>query len=251
MYYLNKFVGWIVSPLGILFIGCGIGVALRSVTSRKCQKAGMVFIIAAIAIIWFLSSPISTRIIGLPLEGREEDELNAVQICRCDAVVVLGGGVGVHKQCGRIELFGAADRIWTGVRVWKSYHNDAIKLVIGGGVDESLYPLLADFGIPRDSVLFFPNARNTAEEAKLISTTGFKRIILVTSAWHMSRAKMLFERSGIDIVPAPCDYEMHFVAEHPIRMSDFIPNADCSALCRNSAIIKEFVGLIGYRILQK
>lgn len=74
------------------------------------------------------------------------------------------------------------------------------------------------------------------------------RVLLVTSAWHMQRARMLFERAGIEVVAVPTDYEMHFAAEESIAFGDFFPNAD--ALARNSAAIKEWVARAGYSLLK-
>ena len=51
---------------------------------------------------------------------------------------------------------------------------------------------------------------NTAEEAKavaqLISANGIKRIVLITSSFHMPRAKLLFDKQGIDSVPFATDF---------------------------------------------
>ena len=52
-------------------------------------------------------------------------------------------------------------------------------------------------------------ATNTADEADEVKSVmdlgGMKRIILVTSAFHMPRARMLFERAGIESVPYPTE----------------------------------------------
>ena len=63
----------------------------------------------------------------------------------------------------------------------------------------------------------------------------------------MSRAKMLFDRAGFDVIPAPTDFEMSCIAENPIGFGDFIPSAD--ALLGNSAAIKEWVARFGYLVL--
>ena len=65
----------------------------------------------------------------------------------------------------------------------------------------------------------------------------------------MSRAKLLFERAGFDVVAAPTDFEMSCALERPIRLDDFIPSAE--ALMRNSYAIKEWVGNFGYRFLRR
>ena len=75
---------------------------------------------------------------------------------------------------------------------------------------------------------------------------GIRKILLVTSAWHMPRARMLFEHAGFEVVPVPCDFEMHFMAEEPVQLRDFFPSGDC--LARNSWCVKEWVARFFYWI---
>lgn len=44
MYYINKIIGWALSPMGILFLGIGLGVVIRC----RCRKVGNLLICAAI-----------------------------------------------------------------------------------------------------------------------------------------------------------------------------------------------------------
>ena len=251
MYFLNKIIGWFASPFGLLIVGVSIGWWLLRRGTPKMRLAGRIVIGITLGLLWLLSANVTTRLIGVPLEGDECHEINAAAIQACDAVVVLGGGTGVHKQCGEVELFGAADRVWKGVRAWKASGNPNMPFIMGGGTGDEMLPLLNDFGIPSSVVKFYANARNTEEEARRIYESGAKRIALVTSAWHMPRARSLFERVGFEVVSVPCDYEMHHVAEYALSLGDFIPSADCSALCRNSAALKEWVGRLGYWVLRK
>ena len=120
----------------------------------------------------------------------------------------------------------------------------------GGGCEDAAIPLLVDLGVPREAIWFSEDPRNTAEEAALIrSEIGGEspRILLVTSAWHMSRAKMLFERAGFEVVPAPTDFEMNCAYEKDLELGDFFPSAD--ALLRNSYAVKEWVALFCYKVL--
>lgn len=253
MYYLNKIIGWVASPMGILFLGLCLGMGLRSLRGlRGSRSLGAWVIGATLVVFWVLGCGVTTRVIGVPLEGEEAPEAGTLQVGGYDAIVLLGGGLGVHEKCGRTELFGGADRAWHAAKLWKAYHveGDGMKLTLsGGGAAKSTIPFLRDLGVEGDVFLLFEDARNTEEEAKLIAERGMKRVLLVTSAWHMPRAKALFERAGMEVVEAPCDYEMHYVAEEPIEIKDFFPNAE--ALMRNSYAIKEWVARIGYAALRR
>ena len=50
---------------------------------------------------------------------------------------------------------------------------------------------------------------NTADEAVTVKAliSQSKRIILVTSAFHMYRAQMLFEKQGIKMIPYKKDFK--------------------------------------------
>jgi uncharacterized SAM-binding protein YcdF (DUF218 family) len=74
-----------------------------------------------------------------------------------------------------------------------------------------------------------------------------KKILLVTSAWHMKRARMMFEKyaKGVEVVCAPADFEMSMAAR---KGWSVLP--DAYSLYLNSAAVHEWVGLIGYWIFR-
>ncbi len=265
MFYINKIVGWMLSPLGILFLGLGIAWWLRVLSRRSKNNAILLRRISntisvfILVFTWIMGCGITTRFIGASLEkqweveGRPHGDISGLP--NADAIVVLGGGMGAHPKCGVAEMFGSADRVWQGAKLFKAGKAKVVTLS-GSNVELSTVPLLEDLGIPRTAMQYFPAARNTEEESKLIyeklslAANGNKpKILLVTSAWHMSRAKLLFERAGFDVVPAPTDFEMSYSLERSIEISDFLPSSD--ALARNSYAVKEWVGNLGYRLLRK
>lgn len=269
MYHINKVIGWIASPLGLLFVGMGISLVMRLYAIRRERKAHQsvrslrvaanCLVGVVVWFMWIMSCGITTRFIGVSLErewggdGKPHGDISALPTA--DAIVVLGGGMGLHPQCGVPEMFGGADRVWQGARLYKAGHAKIVSLS-GPDVEKSTVPLLEDLGVPKEAIICFSSARNTEEESKLIITVlgkernGCKpKILLVTSAWHMRRAKLLFERAGFDVIPAPTDFEMSYSIELPIRVWDFFPS--CDALARNSYCVKEWIGNIGYRLLRR
>ncbi len=254
MYYINKIVGWVMSPLGVLFLGLFIGFLLRfwGAQRKGLRVFGAWVVGLSLVSFWVLGLDLTTRVIGLGLEaaycraglphGSVEDLPTA------DAIVILGGGMSEHAKCGASEMQFAADRVWQGARLYRA-EKASLVMLSGGGVEKSTVPLLEDFGVPRESMKFFPEARNTEEEAQLIAASGTKKILLVTSAWHMDRAQLLFKRAGLEVIPAPTDFEFNCAAEAPLRPGEFFPTAD--ALARNSWAIKEWVALLGYKLLRR
>ena len=266
MYYINKIVGWVLSPLGVLFLGLCFGWMLRRRGGRLgCVGAWVIGL--SIAFLWLMSCGITTRLVGVGLERPwEHDGVMHGSIAGlpdADAIIVLGGGVGAHEKCHAPELYSGADRVWQGARLYNAMKSRVPGLRVfctGGGCEYAAVPLLADLGVPRETIWFSEEPRNTQEEASLIkemicgeddamgsSSPTQPRILLVTSAWHMSRAKMLFDRVGFDVIPAPTDFEMNCVAENPVGFGDLIPAPD--ALLRNSYALKEWVARFGYWVL--
>ena len=108
-------------------------------------------------------------------------------------------------------------------------------------------------GIPREDLFTTYPVNNTFEEAEAIRRLLFKEkqlnkktIILVTSAFHMKRAKKIFERKGIKVLPYPVDFKSsgNFISTlyNPLK---WIPSA--SSLNRNSNAIREIIGRIIYK----
>ena len=247
MYYLNKIVGWALSPLGLLFLGLGFAWLLERIQRGCWARLGRWVGGLAIALVWVFGCGVTTLFIGLPLEV-EEVELDSLP--NADAIVLLGGGMGAHEECGRPEMFSGADRVWSAARLYKL--GKAPRMTLSGGSSaKSTVPLLVDFGVSTNALVILEDPRNTEEEARRIAEVlrPSRKVLLVTSAWHMPRAKMLFERQGLEVIAAPTDYEMHYVAERALEFADFLPNAD--GLSRNSYAIKEWVARLGYGVLRR
>jgi len=246
MFYVNKIVGWILSPLGILFLGLAAGLLLAR--TARFRTAGRTVCVLTLALTWTLGCGITTRLIGVPLEGEETDicELPAESFGQLDAIVLLGGGMGYHSRCGRAEMFSGADRAWTAARLWKKLR---VPITVSGGGLAAERAFLLECGVAPTAVIEVQKARNTEEEARLIAEklSPKPKVLLVTSAWHMPRAAMLFRRAGFEVVPAPADFEMTYAREAELGIADFFPNAE--ALLRNSAAVKEWVARFCYWLI--
>ena len=87
---------------------------------------------------------------------------------------------------------------------------------------------------------------NTAENAKhaaqQLATVGARRILLVTDALHMPRAKRAFVAAGFEVIVAPT----RFLGRRPIDIASFIPKA--IELETSSYALHEWIGILWYKI---
>ena len=108
-------------------------------------------------------------------------------------------------------------------------------------------------GIPKENLFTTYPVSNTMQEAKAIKKLlnieipyRKKKIILVTSAFHMKRAKKVFENQGVSVLPYPVDFrsKKSFFSSLLNPLS-WIPSS--SHLNKSSNAIREIIGRIIYR----
>ena len=248
MYVLNKIVGLVLSPAVVTMV-VFLAAFFAAIWGRK-RLATVFFSVAAL---WFLiwSSPVTYRYLASGLE-MQFPVVMAEESPTADAIAILGGGVGCNtNEYPYGEMWTSADRVWHGARLYKAGKAPKI-FITGGGTTFGTAMLLQDFGVPKEAICNNLTARNTEEEAKFIASTGVKRLLLVTSAWHMRRAKLMFEKyaPGLEVIPAATDYEalVRCGWKSGFNWSDFIPNAEM--LFQSSYMLKEIIGYWGYRWLR-
>ena len=231
-----------------------------------------------VAWLWLWMTPIMTWVVGVPLE-REflvDGKVPTVEsFPEADAIVLLGGSMGIETNMSSYaEMATSADRVWQAARLFKA--GKASKIIATGDyARDTTLPLLKEFGVGEEAVSFL-DARTTEEEAKgmweLFSRVervegeegsrvehvervdrvegGEVKVLLVTSAWHMKRARLMFEKyaPGIDVVCAPADFENTFTAEKTPLFKMLLPDPNVFML--NSVAFHEWVGIVGYRVFR-
>jgi uncharacterized SAM-binding protein YcdF (DUF218 family) len=150
--------------------------------------------------------------------------------------------------------WGDPDRFYGGLALFKA--GKAQKLVFTGGKmpwdkakkteGEVLKEYAMSNGIPSEKIFVTKDVENTADEAvavkELISPS--KRIILVTSAYHMYRAQRLFEKQGFEVIPYKVDYKA--AGNSTITVMDYLPSAENLELTETE--IRELLGRFFYLI---
>ena len=265
MYVLNKIVGGCMNPL---VIGIILVVAAVVLLWRGWRKTGFGFLGMSVTWFWIWSMPIIYHWMGCSLEG-EWPVVRAEDAPKADAIVLLGGGMGANTNVyPYAEMWTSADRVWHAARLYKA---GKAPLVIpsGCGDRESTVPLLRDLGVPESAVIVEDKARNTEENAKFVeklltaqlttsnsqlttsnSQLSTKKILLVTSAWHMRRSVLMYKKyvPSLEIIPAATDYEATVTTTHPFRFRDIWP--DPNSFLASTLLFKEQIGYWGYRLFR-
>lgn len=174
-----------------------------------------------------------------------------------DAIVVLGGMLtSVQTTQGVGFEWIDPDRFFKGVEL--ALANKAHYLIFTGGkfpwdknrISEGdfLYQKALSYGVPRNRILVTKSVQNTGDEAIAVKELFIKhpeaedkKIILVTSAFHMERAAKLFERGGLKVIPCPVDFKADISGFTPMS---FMPNA--FALKDTEFSLREIMGRLYY-----
>ena len=203
MYYLNKIVWFFLNPVTSAVIALVVGLFL----ARRWRRLGLTLVAVSVAWLWFASTPLCTALLGLPLERPYLAFEDAAKSPEADAIVVLGGGIGKYPGFVYPDMFEAADRVWHAARLYKA--GKAPKIVVSGSGDlVAAVPLLRDLGVDESAIVVDNESRNTYENSRFTERLlGGGKVLLVTSAWHMTRALGNFSRTSLEALPAPCDFK--------------------------------------------
>ena len=244
MHILNKVLFFLINPfvLALAMLACGFFV-------KRIRK---LVLVGAFVWLWIWSCGIIRYVIAIPLEREwpivaAEDQQNA------DAIVLLGGGISRQQEgFPTPDLKQGSDRAWYAAKLYKA---GKAPIVVPSNMcaERCDNVLLMDLGVPDSAIKLESAARNTEENAKFVQQLlgKGKKILLVTSAWHMRRAVLMFEKYAPDltIVPAATDYEALSGCAPSISIREFMP--DPNTLASNIAMFKEVVGYWGYKLLRK
>ena len=205
----------ILEPLGLLWLAL---IVLAILLWRKGLRR---FAIAAGALVLGIHLIGATDLTGAILRSLEARYpfIPPAQAPVSDAVVMLGGGYSPSTgEVGGIQLSGAGDRLIMALELMRL--GKASALVCGGGglEQDGLVTVEADLLVAElearqlggPELISLGHCKNTRDEAvrtaTLAKARGWSRLLLVTSAAHLSRAVNTFQTAGLEVVPIPCNY---------------------------------------------
>lgn len=181
-----------------------------------------------------------------PLE-RRYPPLEDGSLPKVGYVVVLGSGYAPRDG---IPVTAALDedglvRIVEGVRLVRLL--GAARLVLSGGAPSGETPpalgyakLARGMGLDDASLIILNGSLDTGAEARGVAAlVGTSPFILVTSAYHMTRAMRLMERAGAHPIPAPTGQLVNTLTNW--RWRSFLPTS--SGLSKTERALHEYLGI--------
>ena len=256
--FLSKLLPLFIYPLGL---ACLLIVVAMVKLWKRPRQAAICLVLALTVLLAGSNGWLSTQL----LKSLEWQNLPIANLPTADAIVVLGGSVKPQiPPRPAVDLAESGDRVLYGAQL---YREGKAPLVImsggrinwkGGGPPEAgdMAAVATTLGVPAAAILQEPNSLNTYENAvevkKILQAKGIQRILLVTSALHMPRSLAIFQKQGIDTIPAPTDF---LVTNQEIQEINSSPQAtilnvlpDSDRLQQTTRAIKEYVGLVVYRL---
>ncbi len=248
MLFLNKLLPLFVLPIGWV-------AALLLLAAWKKQRWPL---FAALVVLYLASMPL----VGERLLRGVESKYPAVAVADAgpaDAIVVLGGLIGPRVEPGFIPNFrDTGERFDGGVTLLQAGRAGYL-VFTGAGMDwqgttategDELRRLAIARGAAPEKVLVTGHVANTADEAAAIAammkTRGWRRIILVTTSWHMRRAMQQFRNASIDCVPFPVDFRSD--RTRGLDVLDFVPRGE--AWMQTETALREIYGYWFYRLVR-
>lgn len=214
--------------------------------ARRYPRLGRAAIVVGAALIAVLSLPVVGDTL---LRGLEDGPLRRDQMPLAQAIVVLGAGRyrDAPEFGGDTVGEGALSRLRYAARL---HRESGLPILVSGGrpdggqlseAEAMARALTDEFLVP---VRWCEDGSdNTAENARrsaaLLTPEGIDRVLLVTHAWHMPRARRAFEAAGLTVIPAATQF--HEGARTPL---DFLPQAE--GLGRSRQALHEWIGLLWY-----
>jgi uncharacterized SAM-binding protein YcdF (DUF218 family) len=208
MYFIKHLVAEATTPLA-----CGLALAIAGAIVRafgRRRAATVIWIGSACLVYLSATAPVSNALLA-PLEERFPPLGDVQNLPPVRYIVVLGNGYGQRDDIPVTAALppDALARIAEGVRLMRRVRG--AHLVVSGGAAEGQRASAAGYarfavelGVAPDAIIMLDKSLDTSEEAgSVVALLGSAPFILVTSAYHMTRAMRLMQLAGAHPIAAP------------------------------------------------
>ena len=248
-FLLSKLTGFLASPLLWVLVLLLWGLLVRpSRRKRRLLRTGTV-------LLWLLSNDWLSNAV---MYSWNERAVQVASLGPSRGCAVVLGGFTIQNQVptDRVYLNQAADRLMHAVQLYRQGKVGYILISGGNGSlrqsheteAENARQLLRLCQVPDAAILLEGQSQNTHQNAQrtkaLLQQRGMlgTRHILITSAWHMARAKGCFDTEGIATIAFPTDFR----AYPPSLRLDAILIPSLESVHRWDVLLHEWLGLAVY-----
>ena len=248
-FYLSKILAFALSPLLWILTVLVLTIILKNAKTKRALSGSALLLVLIFSNQWLFR--LAAGVLEVPTIPSTTITKNI------EIAVIAGGTASWHESAQRVRFNQSADRLWQGIDLLKQ--GKVKRLVFTGGTAdlkqekkrEASYisAYIHQLGIADSLFITEEQSKNTYENAlftkALFEQKGYnKRIILVTSAFHMKRAMGCFEKQGFEVIPYACD---PLTNGEPLKIHEyFLPSPQ--AMMGWEVIIKEWTGYFVYKM---
>ncbi len=249
-FILSKTIYYLVMPVVWL-----TGLLLWAAFTRQPKYRRLILKIAAFSVLLFTNPFLSNE----ALLAWELPPQPLAKLPAHDAGIILTGITERSKSPhDRVYLEKGADRV---VHALWLYRAKKIRTIIISGGSGSFRPgysteatelrkILLLAGIPAAAILVEDKSRNTRENALFTAALlkqhpELQSCVLITSAFHMRRARACFKVAGVQTTIFPVDY---YSSDRSLYPNDLIIPSD-SSFSNWHLLIREMIGYITYQLI--
>ncbi|HWF06959.1 MAG TPA: YdcF family protein [Bryobacteraceae bacterium] len=242
LFFLRKLVEAMLLPIGLSVILTLAGILWR----RRWMP------LMAALILYAFSIPLTSDWLVRSLEDAwPVESIDAAP--QADAIFVPNGGVVRGVNAAGVQWGESANRYFTGLDLalagkakFLVFSGAAADDPTGGTQGAIEKAAAAQHGVEADCIIVTPLVQTTEDEARAVARLGdIHSILLVTSAYQMPRAVLLFEAQGLTVHPFPTDN--HVLGPRRFGLSRWVPVA--AALRMSDLALREYYGLAVYRTI--
>ncbi|MFC1733882.1 YdcF family protein [candidate division KSB1 bacterium] len=250
-FFISKVLSFLISPITWIIV-----LMIIAVFQKSKKRLKRLILISIIICYFFSNSFIATECIRLwEVPVSKEEQLDT----HYEIGIVLGGGMITNdKDNNRLAFRINVDRMLQAVDLY--YKGIVKKILISGGAGSLIYPEMIEsnllkqyfirIGIPEHDIITEPGSDNTHENAvntSIILNNQFPdgKYLLITSGYHMRRARACFKKEGI----IADTYSTNMVAGKRRYQFDYLFLPNISSFKTWDKLIHEIVGYIVYRIM--
>lgn len=249
-FYLSKILSFICMPFTLI-----VGILLLGLLIKNPAWKKRLYI-TGIALLLFFSN---TFIIDEVVRWWEIDPVRIENLHKTYAVAIVLGGftaTGVEPD-DRVYTSRSIDRLLHTLQLYREGKVQKFLITGGSGLvfakglseSEQAKQLLLLSKVPEKDIILEPNARNTHENAIYSAEIIRDRFpgqscLLVTSAYHMRRAKACFDKIGLPVDVFSADLSTFERSFTPDVL--FLPNP--GAIEKWHLFIREISGMLAYKV---